>query len=85
MGIKELLLPFREEILKIAAKYGAYNVRVFGSVARGLQLKQLKEYLRIYNMRKSLTDLSFHRLLGGVLKVFHCLFYVFSTTQGAET
>ena len=35
MGIKELLLPFREEILKIAAKYGAYNVRVFGSVARG--------------------------------------------------
>jgi len=35
MGIKELLLPFREEILKIASKYGAYNVRVFGSVARG--------------------------------------------------
>lgn len=35
MGIKELLLPFREEILKITAKYGAYNVRVFGSVARG--------------------------------------------------
>jgi predicted nucleotidyltransferase len=35
MGITELLLPFREEILKIAAKHGAYNVRVFGSVARG--------------------------------------------------
>ncbi len=35
MGIEELLLPLREEILKIAAKYGAYNVRVFGSVARG--------------------------------------------------
>jgi uncharacterized protein len=35
MGIQELLLPFREEILKIAAKYGAYNIRVFGSVARG--------------------------------------------------
>jgi uncharacterized protein len=35
MGIQELLLPFREEILKIASKYGAYNVRVFGSVARG--------------------------------------------------
>ncbi|MGB3650115.1 MAG: nucleotidyltransferase family protein [Rivularia sp. (in: cyanobacteria)] len=34
MGIEELLLPFREEILRIAAKYGAYNVR-FGSVARG--------------------------------------------------
>ena len=25
----------REEILRIAAKYGAYNVRIFGSVARG--------------------------------------------------
>jgi predicted nucleotidyltransferase len=35
MGIEELLLPFREEILQIAAKYGAYNIRVFGSVARG--------------------------------------------------
>ncbi|WP_414548749.1 nucleotidyltransferase family protein [Anabaena sp. CCY 0017] len=35
MGIEELLLPFREDILDIAAKYGAYNMRVFGSVARG--------------------------------------------------
>ncbi|MBC5797704.1 nucleotidyltransferase family protein [Sphaerospermopsis sp. LEGE 00249] len=35
MGIKEVLLPFREEIFKIAAKYGAYNLRIFGSVARG--------------------------------------------------
>lgn len=25
----------RQEILKIAAKHGAYNVRIFGSVARG--------------------------------------------------
>ncbi|WP_373479893.1 nucleotidyltransferase family protein [Geminocystis sp.] len=31
----ELLRQKREEILKIAAKHGAYNVRVFGSVARG--------------------------------------------------
>jgi predicted nucleotidyltransferase len=35
MGIDELLLPYREQILQIAAKYGAYNIRVFGSVARG--------------------------------------------------
>jgi uncharacterized protein len=35
MGIKELLLPLREQILQIAAKHGASNVRVFGSVARG--------------------------------------------------
>ncbi|MBW4523161.1 MAG: nucleotidyltransferase family protein [Scytolyngbya sp. HA4215-MV1] len=35
MGIEELLQDKREEILAIAAKHGAYNVRVFGSVARG--------------------------------------------------
>jgi len=35
MGIDELLREKREEILRIAAKHGAYNVRVFGSVARG--------------------------------------------------
>lgn len=35
MKIDELLKVHREEILKIAAKHGAYNVRVFGSVARG--------------------------------------------------
>jgi hypothetical protein len=34
MGIKELLKEKREEILRIAAKHGARNVRVFGSVAR---------------------------------------------------
>lgn len=35
MGIEKLLKEKREEILKIAAKHGARNVRVFGSVARG--------------------------------------------------
>ena len=35
MGIRELLQDRREEILRIAAKHGARNVRVFGSVVRG--------------------------------------------------
>ncbi|MCG6134715.1 MAG: nucleotidyltransferase family protein [Nostoc sp. LLA-1] len=35
MGINEILQDYREEILQIAASYGAYNIRVFGSVARG--------------------------------------------------
>ena len=34
-GVRDLLTSKREEILSIAAKYGASNVRVFGSVARG--------------------------------------------------
>lgn len=33
--MKKYYYLFTEEILKIAAKYGAYNIRVFGSVARG--------------------------------------------------
>jgi uncharacterized protein len=35
MGIAETLKNKREEILRIAARHGARNVRVFGSVVRG--------------------------------------------------
>jgi predicted nucleotidyltransferase len=35
MEPERLLREKREEILRICAKYGARNVRVFGSVARG--------------------------------------------------
>jgi predicted nucleotidyltransferase len=35
MTLEELLKAKREEILKVCAEYGARNVRVFGSVARG--------------------------------------------------
>jgi uncharacterized protein len=35
MRLSELLQEKRQEILAIAAKHGAYNVRIFGSVARG--------------------------------------------------
>ena len=34
-SLRELLQENREEILKIATKHGAYNLRIFGSVARG--------------------------------------------------
>ena len=35
LGIDDLLKDKREEILRLAEKHGAFNVRVFGSVARG--------------------------------------------------
>ncbi|WP_009544396.1 nucleotidyltransferase family protein [Crocosphaera subtropica] len=35
MKLKQLLFKKRKEILRIAAKHGAYNIRIFGSVARG--------------------------------------------------
>ena len=39
MNIAELLKEKRNEILRTAAKYGARNVRLFGSVARGEALQ----------------------------------------------
>jgi hypothetical protein len=35
MSLSELVRTKREDILRAAAKHGATNVRVFGSVARG--------------------------------------------------
>ena len=35
MDLQTLLKQKREQVLETAAHYGAYNVRVFGSVARG--------------------------------------------------
>ncbi|MDI6754159.1 MAG: nucleotidyltransferase family protein [Thermodesulfobacteriota bacterium] len=35
MGIGEVLKEKRGEILRIAAKHGARNVRIFGSIVRG--------------------------------------------------
>ncbi len=35
MSLNRILREKRAEILEIAAKHGAYNVRIFGSVARG--------------------------------------------------
>ncbi|MCC7528477.1 MAG: nucleotidyltransferase domain-containing protein [Candidatus Melainabacteria bacterium] len=35
MNLNERIAEKREQILKVAEKYGANNVRVFGSVARG--------------------------------------------------
>jgi predicted nucleotidyltransferase len=34
MAVEDLLRAKREENLRVCAKYGAYNVQVFGSVAR---------------------------------------------------
>jgi uncharacterized protein len=35
MPLEELIQARREDILRTASQHGAYNVRVFGSVARG--------------------------------------------------
>lgn len=35
MGIRQVLQARRDEIVEIAARHGAHNLRLFGSVARG--------------------------------------------------
>jgi predicted nucleotidyltransferase len=59
MSLEELLQTKREDILQIAAKYGAYNVRVFGSVARG-EADEKSDIDLLVNMEKgrSLLDLA---------------------------
>ncbi len=53
MRLKKLLQDKREEIIKIAAKHGAYNVRVFGSVARGEETENSDiDFLIDYDLHK---------------------------------
>ena len=62
MNFSELLKDKREAILQIAAKHGAQNVRVFGSVARGEADKQSDiDFLVDMEPGRSLLD------LGGML------------------
>ena len=35
MGMRNVLQARREDILHLAERHGAYNVRIFGSIARG--------------------------------------------------
>lgn len=39
MNLKDLLKTKKEEIIRIASKHGACNIRIFGSVAKGLSNK----------------------------------------------
>jgi uncharacterized protein len=62
MDIHERLRTKREEILGMAAKHGAYNVRVFGSVARGeADSESDVDFLVEVELGRSLLD------LGGLL------------------
>ena len=59
MPVDELLQTKREDILQLARKYGAYNVRVFGSVARGeADEKSDIDFLVDMEKERSLLDLA---------------------------
>ena len=57
MGVAEVLGDRREEILRIATLYGARNLRVFGSVARGeARLDSDLDLLVEFEPERSLLD-----------------------------
>ena len=69
MNQKETLQQQREEILRLAAKHGAYNVRIFGSVADGTaDEKSDIDFLVDMEKGRSLLD------LGGLLMDLQELF-----------
>jgi len=62
MGINELISQKKDQILEIASRYGASNVRVFGSIARGTADKDSDiDFLVNIEPGRSLFD------LGGLL------------------
>lgn len=74
MGLTEIKAR-REEILRLARRRGAYNVRVFGSVARGdANPASDVDFLMDMEPDRSLLDLGglwhdLHELLGGKVDV----------------
>ncbi|WP_448604938.1 nucleotidyltransferase family protein [Thermoleptolyngbya sp.] len=71
MDIRTQLQQKREAILAAAAKYGAYNVRVFGSVARGeADSKSDIDFLVEMEAERSLFDLG--GLLMELQDLLHC-------------
>jgi hypothetical protein len=75
MTLEDLLQAKREDILKVCARYGAHNVRVFGSVVRGEADEQSDIDLMVdFEPGRSLLDhaglwLALQELLGGKVDV----------------
>lgn len=54
MLLTQILVEKREEILALAAKHGAFNVRIFGSVARGEETENSDiDFLIDYDLSKT--------------------------------
>ena len=53
MRLSELLQEKRQDILAIAAKHGAFNIRVFGSVVRGEETEKSDiDFLVDYDLKQ---------------------------------
>ncbi|MBC8481135.1 MAG: nucleotidyltransferase family protein [Planctomycetes bacterium] len=59
MGIQEIISDQKDQILAIATKYGARNIRIFGSVARGTADQSSDvDFLVDFEEDRNLFDLS---------------------------
>ena len=71
MNANQLLQSKRQEIMQIAARNGAYNVRVFGSVARGEARPESDvDFLVNLEANRSLLDLA--RMLRELQTLLNC-------------
>jgi hypothetical protein len=55
--LKQLQTVYKNQILSLAAQYGAYNIRIFGSLARGEDTPQSDiDFLVCFEPQRSLFD-----------------------------
>jgi predicted nucleotidyltransferase len=69
MRLEELRGPNREPILRLAASYGARNIRIFGSVARDSSPASDVDFLVDLDPDRTLMDLG--GLLTGIQEILH--------------
>ncbi len=71
MYLDDLLREKREDILRLAKEYGAYNVRVFGSVARG-EADENSDIDFLVDMEKGRTLFDLGGLLMDLQEILNC-------------
>lgn len=55
--LEQLQTVYKNQILNLAAQYGAYNIRIFGSLARGEDTPQSDiDFLVCFEPQRSLFD-----------------------------
>jgi predicted nucleotidyltransferase len=71
MDAETLLKSKRKDILRIAARHGAYNVRVFGSVARG-ETRPDSDIDFLVNLEENRSLLDLARMLRELQALLNC-------------
>jgi len=71
MYLNDLLQEKREDILRIAKEYGASNVRVFGSVARG-EADEKSDIDLLVDMEEGRSLFDLGGLLMDLQETLHC-------------